>query len=124
MSLPGPPPANGRLTVEAVADEGGSTCVVVALIGEFDMSNAHRLREHLSRSLEGTPAAVVLDLGTLDFADSTVLGVLVAAHRRAEAVGVELRLAAPPPFLQRLLKITNLDRLIETFPDVDSARSA
>ena len=123
LSIPGPLPANGRLRVEPASGADGSTCVVVSLLGEFDMSNADRLRNQLSSSLESTSGMVVLDLGALDFADSTVLGVLVAAHRRAEAAGVTLRLAAPPPFIQRLLKITNLDSLIETFPNVASARS-
>lgn len=122
MSIPEPPFANGRIAVEHVAGSDGSTCVVVSLIGEFDMSNAHDLRDQLGTALDGSPAAVVLDLEALDFSDSTTLGLLVAAHRRAQAVGAELRLAKPPRFMQRLVKITNLDTVLKVYPDLDAAK--
>lgn len=66
---------------------------------------------------------MVLDLEALDFSDSTILCVLVAAHRR-QGVGGVLRLATPPPFMQRLSRITNLDTVIEINADLDSAMSA
>ncbi|MFC3761863.1 STAS domain-containing protein [Tenggerimyces flavus] len=56
----------------------------------------HQLRDQLSTTLEGSPSVVVLDLEALDFSDSTILGVLVAAHRWAQGVGAVLRLATPP----------------------------
>jgi anti-sigma B factor antagonist len=124
VSIPVPPPANGRIAVEELGAGGRSGCVLVTLIGEFDMSNVHHLRDQLSTALDSSPAAVILDLAGLDFADSTVLGVLVAADRRASVGGAELRLAAPPPFLQRLLKITNLETVLAVFSDLESAKTA
>lgn len=124
MSIPQPPAANGRLVVESGAPDG-RPCIVVSLIGEFDMSNADRLRERLSATLDdATSVTIILDLSALDFIDSTILGLLVAADRRARRAGAVLRLAAPPPFVRRLLSLTALDTLFEIFSDVQAARSA
>lgn len=121
----GPPPSSGRLGVErgAGAGAGGATYAVLSLAGEFDLTNAHLLRDQLDALLAESPAVVVLDLAELGFCDSSILGVLIVAHRQAHAAGTALRLAALPPFMLRLLKITNLDTVIDTYPDVDSAKS-
>jgi anti-sigma B factor antagonist len=124
VSIPGIPAANGRVAVQPVTAEDGSRLVVMSLVGEFDMSNVHFLREQVSKTLESSPAFVVIDLGALDFADSSLLGVLVAADHRARAMGATFRIAAPPPFLQRLLALTALDTVLKVFPDLDSAKSA
>ncbi len=119
----GPPPSSGRLVVERGAGVEGAAYAVLSLAGEFDLTNAHLLREQLDALLAESPAFVVLDLAELEFCDSSILGVLIVAHRQTLAGGTALRLAALPPFLQRLLKITNLDTVIDTFPDVDTAKS-
>lgn len=99
---------------------------MVSLVGEFDMSNAHFLREQLGHVLDSSPApdVVVLDLAGLDFADSTVLGVLIATDRSARAMDAALRLAGPPPFLRRMLAITSLHTVLDVFSDLTTAKTA
>jgi anti-sigma B factor antagonist len=55
---------------------------VVALSGEHEAYTAEKLARHVSGLLaEGI--AVTIDLRQATFIDSTVVGVLIAAHRRA-----------------------------------------
>jgi anti-anti-sigma factor len=117
----GPRPADGRLALEQGTAATGATYVTLSLAGEFDMTNAHRLRDQLDAILANAPVVIVVDLADLAFCDSSILGVLVVAQRHAHASGVALRLAAPPAFLRRLLTATNLDTVFQVFSDVDAA---
>lgn len=121
MHVPQEFPLRGRLGVETVAGVDGSTSYVVSLIGELDTGHERQLRDTLCAHLNRSPAVMVIDLSELTFIDSTILGVLVAAHRRAQALGSALRLVAPPPFVQRLLKLTALDTLLDILPDLPTA---
>jgi anti-sigma B factor antagonist len=84
---------------------------VVHVRGDLDASGAPALRAQLVSTIETAPRRVVLDLSRVDFVDSLGLSMLVAAHRRAEEVGIELHLASPSPASRRVLEITRLTDL-------------
>jgi ABC-type transporter Mla MlaB component len=66
--------------------------VVVEVGGEIDLHSAPRLREELGRALESnTPPRVIIDLAGVSFIDSTGIGVLVGALKRAREAKGELR---------------------------------
>ena len=56
---------------------------VVRLRGEHESYSADRLARHLD-SLLAEGLSIVVDLTATEFVDSTVIGVLLAARRRAE----------------------------------------
>jgi len=59
---------------------------VLAIKGEHDLSTAPVLRQQLhSLIAEGVP--IVVDLSSATFVDSSILGVILDARRRAEAEG-------------------------------------
>jgi anti-sigma B factor antagonist len=60
---------------------------VVALSGEHEAYTAEKLTRHLSGLLD-EGIAVTVDLRQATFIDSTVVGVLIAAHRRATKAGI------------------------------------
>jgi anti-sigma B factor antagonist len=82
------------------------------------------LRARLISATATPPAFIVLDLSQLTFIDSTGLGVLVGAQRRARETGGEVRLAGAAPGVQRVLEVTGLDTVFGVFPSVDDARAA
>ena len=59
---------------------------VLEVGGEVDVYTAPRLRERLLELIDGGARHVVVDLGRVDFLDSTGLGVLVGALKRLRAV--------------------------------------
>jgi anti-sigma B factor antagonist len=104
-------------------DAVGDACVV-RLAGELDLYNAEQVREALGRVCSSTPARVVIDLGEVDFLDSTALGVLIEARTMLENRRAFL-LAAPGLETRRALQISGLDRhftVHKTVPEALSAR--
>ena len=94
---------DGTLTLRA--SENGSACVL-ALAGELDLSNAPSFSSELER-LEAAGTPVRIDLGELEFMDSTGIAILVGAHQR---LGDRLTVAASKSeAVKRVLTLTGLD---------------
>jgi anti-sigma B factor antagonist len=64
---------------------------------------------------------LVLVLTGLAFADSSGLGVLVGAYKRAKVRGGAVALVESPEHLQRVLRITGLDTLLPAFDTLEAA---
>ena len=97
--------------------------VVVALRGELDVTCAAEIAAAV-----GVGAApgqlVIVDLAGLDFIDCAALRALAAAQRRARHDGGDVLLAAPDGPVRRLLALTGLDSVLDTYPSVTAARAA
>ncbi|MFD2082414.1 anti-anti-sigma factor [Actinopolymorpha cephalotaxi] len=120
-------PAAGTLVpaveISWTADTGRH--LVVTLTGDVDVATAPQVRSDLLPLIHQGPPVVVVDLSAVPFLDSTGLGTLLAVQRRAEALDVTLRLAAPARGPRRALHITGLDRVFDVYPTLDDAlRSA
>jgi anti-sigma B factor antagonist len=68
-----------------------------------------------------TKKDVIVDLTQLEFLDSTGLGALIGAHRRAAEHGGSLRLIVREGPIFRLLTITGLIRVLAVYHTVDDA---
>jgi anti-sigma B factor antagonist len=97
--------------------------VVLRLVGELDLYNAHAVRSALLSSAAEQPGRVVVDLSAVDFVDSTVLGVLVEARSRLDD-GRSLLLAAPGLETRRALEVSGLDRHFSLHESVEQALAA
>jgi anti-sigma B factor antagonist len=104
-------------------DGPGEGWTLARVGGELDVATAPRLREQLLAAIaEGGPRLVV-DLGDVDFLDSTGLGVIVGVLKRARTLGGDLRLVCPSPAIRRVFEITALDRTMPLADTVDDALS-
>jgi anti-anti-sigma factor len=63
----------------------------------------------------------ILDLGELSRLDSIALGLLVRFAERLRKRGGDLRLAAPPAFLVKVLDLTMLSQTLHSFPSEEEA---
>ena len=95
--------------------------VVVTLPGEIDMTNGHQVRQRLYASLATGAPVVIADMTATRFCDSMGLRALVLAHKRAAAIGAELRLAVTSEEILRIMDITKVDTVLCIYP---SAREA
>jgi anti-sigma B factor antagonist len=80
--------------------------------GELDVATSELLHEVLSRALEDGCRAVVLDLSKLDFIDASGLSAIAGSARCFAVLGGGLSLRSPSTMLRRLLRMTDLDRLV------------
>jgi anti-sigma B factor antagonist len=101
--------------------EPRSGVLVVAPVGEVDLSTAGLLREVAFRAVDAGPKGLVVDMSGLLFCGSTGLVVLMDARSRADAGGVSFRTAAAGRAVRRVLQITNL---LEVFRHCDSVDEA
>jgi anti-sigma B factor antagonist len=94
---------------------------VLEVGGEIDVYTAPQLRERLIAMVEDGDRRVIVDLGRVEFLDSTGLGVLVGALKRLRGVGGELRLVCGQERLLKIFRITGLDGVFTLYPSVDAA---
>jgi anti-sigma B factor antagonist len=97
--------------------------IVIRLVGELDLYNAPDVREALLELCEEQPERLVVDLGEVDFIDSTALGVLIEARGRL-ANRRRFLLAAPGRDTHRALTISGLDRHLSVHETVETALEA
>jgi anti-anti-sigma factor len=86
--------------------------------GELHAENLEPLRAQLLAAAAHSPA-VVLDAANLTFGDSSLLRVLLEVNQRTD-----LRIAAPVPFVARLISMVGMDRVLRLFPTVEEATAA
>jgi anti-sigma B factor antagonist len=70
--------------------------VVARLEGEIDMSNASELGTAITARVPGDAAAVVLDLGAVDYLDSAGIHVVFELRERLKRRGQQIRLVVAP----------------------------
>lgn len=88
---------------------------VVVVEGVLDVAAAPTLRACLA-GLTDTALDVELDLGGLDFVDSTGIGVLVAAAHRFRSEGRRLVVTGARPAIRAVFEVTGVDRLLSLPP--------
>lgn len=94
---------------------------VVALQGEMDVYTTPRVRAELQRLLDDGCRHVILNLRQAAYLDSSALGALLGAQRRARECGGGVALVAPARPVHRLLEITRLHLAFTIF---DTEREA
>ncbi len=105
MTVVRPPDFSCRTSV----DHGDA---VVAVNGELDMSTAPQLSRSLAGVLDHHPQRLTLELGGLEFIDSTGLTLLVRTSKQLKQHDGSLQLAHPTPPVRRVLEIVGLDGLL------------
>jgi anti-anti-sigma factor len=105
-------------SVSSARRDGG---VVVAAVGEIDMSTSPQLREAL-RGPDAEADPVVLDLREVTFMDSSGLGVIVGQNRRAREEGFRFAVATEGATgVQRILELSGLTAVLEIVGSPDDA---
>ncbi|MDV6260314.1 STAS domain-containing protein [Rhodococcoides yunnanense] len=99
--------------------EGGA--VVVTPQGRLNMVAAPGLRALLHKLAEDGQSRIVIDLSGTDFIDSSGLGALVSGLKAARQAGGDLRIATPSPQVETVLELTNLNRVLRSYPSAVAA---
>ena len=107
---------DGRFPVKLV-----SGVPVVAAPEEIDITSAQDLRAALLEAAADGHGTLVADMTQTRFCDSSGIHALLAAHKRAQAEGGELRLVIPGTAVLRILALTGIDRMIPNFTSLDDA---
>ncbi|MFE0547656.1 STAS domain-containing protein [Streptomyces sp. NPDC058891] len=81
------------------------------------------LRKAVEKVVAGLmqPGLMVIDCAGLGFCDSSGISSLIAIHQWLSARGSTLRLAAVPPAVARIFRLTGLDQLVGVYPTASEA---
>jgi anti-sigma B factor antagonist len=96
----------GQLSIRSKRDGETHT---IGVRGEIDVAGAGRVERELLRAEATDAQAIVLDLSTLSFIDSTGVRMLVMAEARSRADSDRLQLRRPPESVLRVLRLTGIE---------------
>jgi anti-sigma B factor antagonist len=111
---------------EPVSIEDVDDVTLVRLVGELDVASVAQLRDGLQQV--GSDRNVVVVLTMASFIDSTILGVLLGALRRAKEERRGFVFALEPDAasgaIDRLLEMSGLLRIFPVYASVEEASAA
>lgn len=112
--------SHDALSVEIKSEHNGDA-IVYRLRGSLDLGTAPSLRAALLEAANEGKHDIIVDLSHLEYLDSTGLGALIGAHRRALEHGGRVRLIVGDGTIQRLLTITGLMQTFAVYASLDAA---
>ncbi len=84
---------------------------VIRLQGRFDFNSHREFREAVETALAGTSREMVVDLGGVEYLDSSALGMLLMLRDRAKGAAREVALANCKGAVKQVLDIANFGKL-------------
>ncbi|HZB30849.1 MAG TPA: STAS domain-containing protein [Streptosporangiaceae bacterium] len=97
---------------------------ILVLVGEIDLSVGESLLARIVGLLRGGEVPLLIDMTGVRFCDSTGLNVAVEAKRHADACGCTLVFFGLSERVEKLFRITAIDRLVRTYPTLNEAAAA
>ncbi len=113
-----PVPAAGGDILEV--RQVGGVPVVEILTPKLGDHNVEKLRAALLHVAETAPR-MVIDLSRVEYVSSVVLGAFIGVIKRAAARRAKIAFACLSPRIVDLLDSTGIGKLVQAYPDVDSA---
>jgi len=89
----------------------------------IDAACAIQFKDRMREIAASTGGRIVLDMGAVDFIDSSGLGAIVAAMK-AMREGVRLELAALQPKVVKVFRLTRMDEVFVIHDTPDDARAS
>lgn len=95
---------------------------LLKLNGQLTMGlDAGELKERMQKLVTEAKINVIMNLGELNFIDSSGLGELVACLTTLKKSGGSLKLAKPTEFVRAILRTTRLDSLLVSYESDEDA---
>jgi anti-sigma B factor antagonist len=108
------------MSVEAKQLDSG--VAVVTITGRLAMgAETERLDAAVKSLLQKDQKKFVLDITTLDYVDSSGIGMLVSCLTNVKKAGGELKLAGASPRIRRIFAMTGVDTMMPMFDTLADA---
>ncbi|MEU9578365.1 STAS domain-containing protein [Streptomyces chilikensis] len=99
-----------------ITTRSATTGPVLEIFGDLDYAGAPELRELVAGLTLRPGQLLILDLGGMEFCDSSGITALIAARSHAHAARADIALAAVPANTLRILGIIGLDQIFTLLP--------
>ena len=108
--------------MEFRVEERGGTLIMSPRVSRIDVGNAQDFKGLVGKMLKEKGAkSLLLDLGEVEFMDSTALGAIVAIFKGIKSEGGELRICGLSELVKELFEITKLNSIIPLYESRESA---
>ena len=88
--------------------------LTAALSGEIDHHRAVSVRAGIDEAMyRELPKTLIIDIGGVDFMDSSGLGLILGRYTKAKEIGTMLVIRHPSPRAEKMLKMAGIDRIIK-----------
>lgn len=94
---------------------------VVSVNGSIDALTVVELNQFVTSQITNGNSRLVIDLGQVDFMSSAGLRAILALFKQSRQNGGDLRLAAPQPGIEKVLKLSGFLNIIKTYPNSEAA---
>jgi anti-sigma B factor antagonist len=112
--------SHDALSVEIKSEHNGDA-MIYRLRGSLDMATAPSVRAALIEAADEGKHDIIVDCSMLEYLDSTGLGALIGAHKRASEHGGRLRIIVNDGPILRLFSITGLMTVLSVYNSVEAA---
>lgn len=90
---------------------------VLKLKGRLDASGAKDLKKKVNAMAKEKSVQFIIDMGAIDFIDSSGLGSMVASLRSVNKMGGDIKIASLQDPVRSIFVLTRLHRIFEIFDD-------
>ncbi len=104
-----------------IAESVREDVVILTLKGRLTLGESNIVREQITQLAAAGKHNVVVDLGGVEYIDSTGLGILVICFTSLKKLGGALKLVNPNKRNVELLLLTKLHTVFEVFNEVQDA---
>lgn len=94
----------------------------VKLSGELDHHSAESTRKKIDKEIiENSSRNIILDLQELSFMDSSGIGLIMGRYKNISEKNGKLLVVSGNQYVDRILKMSGLLKIIDAYPTVDIA---
>ena len=98
----------------SIKEKSEGKTLTVTLKGEIDHHSAVNMRGDIDRLVEERqPLTLVLDLSSIEFMDSSGLGLIMGRYKKMSGLGGELILYNPSHSILKICRLAGLSRFIK-----------
>ncbi len=93
---------------------------VLRFTGLLDAFSEPSFRKVVGKCIEEGPKNIILDFSSIDFIDSSGLGILVQMAKKSQANGGSLQIVSNPR-VKQTVKLVRLEQLLSLKPSIEAA---
>ena len=108
--------------MELATKQSGGTVTVTVAENTIDSAAAVTFKDAVKAAAQGAGDRVLLDLGAVDFVDSSGLGAIIAVMKGLPD-GMRLDLANLRPPVEKVFRLTRMDSVFRIYPDLATAQA-
>jgi anti-sigma B factor antagonist len=107
--------------MQLVLDPQDQGTTLVTIQGRLDAAAAPGFKQQITEAISHGNVRLALHIAHVSFMDSTGLGALVSALKAARRANGDISIIAPSPQVQKLFRLTAMDRVFRIFQSRDEA---